>query len=84
MGTVAAHIRYSGCRICTLNVVCGAGRCLVRSHVFCACAGENFDGAEALAFTGHAVAFGARPDGSAAIGKLRMYITRNWPRAAVK
>src|SRR5213595_2873960 len=48
--------------------------------IFCAaaCAGlagpKNFDGAAALAFTGRAVALGPRPDGSAAIAKLRTYI----------
>jgi Zn-dependent M28 family amino/carboxypeptidase len=33
-----------------------------------------FDGVQALSLTGHAVAFGARPDGSVAIGKLRTWI----------
>ena len=35
---------------------------------------KTFSGADALAFTGHAVAFGPRPDGSAAIAKLRAWI----------
>lgn len=35
---------------------------------------KPFSGAEALKFTGRAVAFGPRPDGSAAIAKLRAYI----------
>jgi glutaminyl-peptide cyclotransferase len=35
---------------------------------------KPFDGAAALAFTGRAVAFGPRADGTAAIGKLRAYI----------
>jgi Zn-dependent M28 family amino/carboxypeptidase len=35
---------------------------------------KGFDGAEALALTGRAVAFGPRPDGSAAIEKLRTFI----------
>lgn len=35
---------------------------------------KNFDGAEALAFTGHAVALEPRPDGSPAIARLRAYI----------
>jgi Zn-dependent M28 family amino/carboxypeptidase len=42
------------------------------------CAGQNrthdFSGAEALSFTGKAVAFGPRPDGSAAMVKLRAWI----------
>jgi len=45
--------------------------------VFLALAGaqsKTFDGAAALSFTAKAVAFGPRPDGSAAIGKLRAYI----------
>ena len=33
-----------------------------------------FSGAEALTLTGRAVAFGVRPDGSPAIGKLRTWI----------
>jgi glutaminyl-peptide cyclotransferase len=36
--------------------------------------GKSFNGAEALALTGRAVAFGPRPDGSAAIEKLRSFI----------
>jgi Zn-dependent M28 family amino/carboxypeptidase len=36
--------------------------------------GKSFSGAEALALTGKAVAFGPRPDGSAAIEKLRVFI----------
>jgi glutaminyl-peptide cyclotransferase len=35
---------------------------------------KSFSGAEALSLTGRAVAFGERPDGSAAIGKLRIWI----------
>ena len=35
---------------------------------------KSFSGAAALAFTARAVAFGPRPSGSAAIGKLRAYI----------
>jgi len=35
---------------------------------------RTFSGAEALAFTGRAVAFGPRPDGSPAIAKLRAFI----------
>ena len=38
--------------------------------------GRAFSGANALAQTGKAVAFGPRPDGSAAIGKLRTYIRK--------
>jgi Zn-dependent M28 family amino/carboxypeptidase len=41
---------------------------------------KNFDGAEALAFTSHAVAFGPRPDGSPAIAKLRAYIRQELSR----
>jgi Zn-dependent M28 family amino/carboxypeptidase len=36
--------------------------------------GSGFNGAEALSLTGRAVAFGPRPDGSPAIGKLRTWI----------
>jgi len=43
-----------------------------------------FDGAEALAFTGRAVALGPRPDGFARYRKLRTYIGNNWPREAAK
>ena len=64
------RIRYSGYR---MYVRCQA--VILYAAIFSALAqAKNFDGAEALAFTGHAVAFGARPDGSAAIGKLRAYI----------
>ena len=50
---------------------------LLGSSLFCAIApAKTFDGAEALAFTGHAVAFGPRPDGSPAIVKLRSYILK--------
>lgn len=64
------RIRYSGYR---MYVRCQA--VILYAAIFSVLAqAKNFDGAEALAFTGHAVAFGARPDGSAAIGKLRAYI----------
>jgi Zn-dependent M28 family amino/carboxypeptidase len=36
--------------------------------------GQSFSGATALSLTGRAVAFGARPDGSPAIAKLRTWI----------
>jgi len=36
--------------------------------------GKSFNGSEALALTGRAVAFGPRPDGSPAIEKLRAFI----------
>jgi len=35
---------------------------------------QSFSGVEALTLTGRAIAFGARPDGSPAIGKLRTWI----------
>jgi glutaminyl-peptide cyclotransferase len=39
-----------------------------------ATAGPHFNGGEALAFTGRAVSYGPRPDGSAAIARLRVFI----------
>ena len=47
---------------------------LIAAGVFPLLAQTTFDGAEALALTGKAVAFGPRPDGSAAIEKLRAFI----------
>ena len=47
---------------------------LIIAGVFPLLAQTPFNGAEAFAFTGKAVAFGPRPDGSAAIAKLRALI----------
>ncbi len=48
------------------------GMCGLTQNVFC----QAFSGAEALSLTARAVAFGPRPDGSPAIGKLRSWIHR--------
>jgi len=50
---------------------------LLASSVFPLFAQTTFNGAEAFAFTGKAVAFGPRPDGSPAIEKLRAFIRQN-------
>lgn len=50
---------------------------LIAAGVFPLLAQKPFNGAEAFALTGKAVAFGPRPDGSAAIAKLRTFIKQN-------